>query len=1058
MIKKLSPNAWKSKCVWLIFHIKLLFLTYGLLLILAPESFAQTPDYSFSPVISPISGHHVDYILPVDLPLIKKVSFYLTGGDGGTAIIDSHEAKGGKGATVEVTFNVGTEGGNLLPGSTIRYMEGISGFDGVTNSVLWSGFAGGGGGGGSGIWYKPPGSSDFTLLAVAGGGGGGFMALSAGEPAPSTGLPGGIGQNGGNGRGTGKDGGTAGHGGGGSGTVAGGGGGAFSGGGKILSCGTTGGGGGAGGASGGLGGSDAGCTGTWASGGSGVGGGGAGFSAGGGGGGYSGGGAGLSGGGGGGGSFVAWNAVFSKITGNGTVTSGASDGKIYYKYIRNIVPIAKCRDVEIELDAEGKATLNLSLVNNGSLDPDGRINNMVLDRHDFTCADLGEQTVVLTVTDTDNAMASCTAKVQVLDKIKPQANCRNFTIQLDTRGKVSITATQVNNASADNCGIDTMFLDVYEFTCANIGTNSVVLTVVDSSGNQSTCTATVTVEDNVQPVAVCKDITIELDRKGKAAIVATDIDDGSADACGIATFEASKTSFTCADLGVKPVSLKVTDVNGNFATCDAKVTVIDPLAPVVRTQDVILVLDRNGEASVHPSMIDDGSTDNCSIVDMWLNGLTEYDCGDVGEHVVELNVEDQSGNVGTNEAVVTVQFYEPDFTNIHGATHGDTIHLVDCLPWPVENNDLVHFREMQHYGRITSHLYRAELPDNPPWSMYELWRYEYRFEDACYRSRMFTFYLALYDLAPPTFHSFPNDTIVATVADVPDVAEDVRILDVCQYVLWDTVVTIPVLARNKIDTLGFTRRWLARDPVGHESFRDQMIWLESGNRNRYGLITGRIADEDHIRDARFAGEAGTNGIPVSLFRIGESKDSLIWVDSWMTGDWQGAQGKYYFALEHPGQYRVRIDSAICLVDTLKFNQYLWSDTLLIVAGEVNDQGWIITHPCGPGDIVAPDTFPTLTQEATGSDPTVVIGGLIASSEMIEWTIYPNPTTGYIHISIQSDRPFGFRIFDGLGRLVHNGHFSQGQSIDFRTLRSGLYHVQLIDRDEILDTKKVLVLE
>src|SRR5690606_21551240 len=119
------------------------------------------------------------------------------------------------------------------------------------------------------------------------------------------------------------------------------------------------------------------------------------------------------------------------------------------------------------------------------------------------------------------------------------------------------TATQVNNASADNGGIDTMFLDVYEFTCANIGTNSVVLTVVDSSGNQSTCTATVTVEDNVQPVAVCKDITIELARKSKAAIVATDIDDGSADDCGIATFEASKTSFTCADLGVKPVSLKV---------------------------------------------------------------------------------------------------------------------------------------------------------------------------------------------------------------------------------------------------------------------------------------------------------------------------------------------------------------------------------------------------------------------------------------------------------------------------------------------------------------------
>ncbi|MBK9420376.1 MAG: hypothetical protein IPN44_04900 [Flavobacteriales bacterium] len=36
------------------------------------------------------------------------------------------------------------------------------------------------------------------------------------------------------------------------------------------------------------------------------------------------------------------------------------------------------------------------------------------------------------------------------------------------------------------------------------------LTVTDQSGNTSTCTATVTVQDNVAPVAICQPVTIQL--------------------------------------------------------------------------------------------------------------------------------------------------------------------------------------------------------------------------------------------------------------------------------------------------------------------------------------------------------------------------------------------------------------------------------------------------------------------------------------------------------------------------------------------------------------------
>src|SRR5690606_283046 len=125
-------------------------------------------------------------------------------------------------------------------------------------------------------------------------------------------------------------------------------------------------------------------------------------------------------------------------------------------------------------------------------------------------------------------------------------------------------------------------------------------------------------------------------------------------------------------------------------------------------------------------------------------------------------------------------------------------------------------------------------------------------------------------------------------------------------------------------------------------------------------------EENQILRAQFTGEAGTNGLPVSLYRIDEESDSLIWVDTWTTGDWQGAQGKYYFEMVHPGRYRVKIDTSICLVDTLKFDQYLWSESLDVLGGEVIDQGWIVHSVCMDTVSVMHDTTKTAWIDTTQS--------------------------------------------------------------------------------------------
>ena len=121
-------------------------------------------------------------------------------------------------------------------------------------------------------------------------------------------------------------------------------------------------------------------------------------------------------------------------------------------------------------------------------------------------------------------MSTCTATVTVEDNVPPVALCQNITVQLDPSGNASIVASQVNAGSSDACGIASLDVDPSTFDCSNVGGNTVTLTVTDVNGNVSTCTATVTVEDNVDPTAVCQDITVQLDASGNATIVAADVD------------------------------------------------------------------------------------------------------------------------------------------------------------------------------------------------------------------------------------------------------------------------------------------------------------------------------------------------------------------------------------------------------------------------------------------------------------------------------------------------------------------------------------------------------
>ncbi|WP_010230322.1 HYR domain-containing protein [Gillisia marina] len=143
---------------------------------------------------------------------------------------------------------------------------------------------------------------------------------------------------------------------------------------------------------------------------------------------------------------------------------------------------------------------------------------------------VGENFVEFTTTD-GTFTETCSFTITVEDKVLPEAIAQDLTIALDANGTATITAVEINNGSNDNCGIKSISVSPSSFTCADVGANTVTLTVIDNNDNISSTTSTVTVEDNIAPTAIAQDIILELDEDGNVSIQASDLDGGSTDNC-----------------------------------------------------------------------------------------------------------------------------------------------------------------------------------------------------------------------------------------------------------------------------------------------------------------------------------------------------------------------------------------------------------------------------------------------------------------------------------------------------------------------------------------------
>jgi hypothetical protein len=126
---------------------------------------------------------------------------------------------------------------------------------------------------------------------------------------------------------------------------------------------------------------------------------------------------------------------------------------------------------------------------------------------------------------------------------------------------------------------------------------------------------------NAPPVAVCQDITVYLDEYGEATIEPEDVDGGSYDddEGDEIALSIDVDTFDCDDLGENVVVLTVEDLEGETDTCEAVVTVVDEIDPVIEGCGLDVI--RPGRSREHSNSSRSGyrqvvageASDNCGI-------------------------------------------------------------------------------------------------------------------------------------------------------------------------------------------------------------------------------------------------------------------------------------------------------------------------------------------------------------------------------------------------------------------------------------------------------------
>lgn len=232
-----------------------------------------------------------------------------------------------------------------------------------------------------------------------------------------------------------------------------------------------------------------------------------------------------------------------------------------------------------------------------------------------------QTTVTLTATDGDLNQVSCSFDVIPSDIGTPTVTCLQPSITVATGGQCSFTLPDYTGGSfvsaTDNCTSSFVFTQSPVAGSLIGGSAVVTLSTIDPSGNVSSCTMTVSPEDQTAPVLFCPaNTTVALD-----ANCEFDLPDYTplvfvSDNCDSSPFSITQSpiaSTTISGEAITTISFSVTDGGNNVGTCSFTVETEDNQAPSISCPaDVTVSANSNCEFTLADYSGQVSFSDNCS--------------------------------------------------------------------------------------------------------------------------------------------------------------------------------------------------------------------------------------------------------------------------------------------------------------------------------------------------------------------------------------------------------------------------------------------------------------
>jgi hypothetical protein len=228
---------------------------------------------------------------------------------------------------------------------------------------------------------------------------------------------------------------------------------------------------------------------------------------------------------------------------------------------------------------------------------------------------VGTTPVKVVVTDAAGNKDSCTFNVVVSDTTKPVITCPgNVVVGNDPDACGAVVSFSAPVAS-DNCSVSSVVSVPPSGSFFPVGNTLITSTATDASGNQQTCTFTVTVNDTQKPTVTCPApivVTVPNGQTSAVVIFSVSLYDNCPGLLNVVT-PPSGSTFPLGSTDVKSV---VTDASGNKDSCTFQVSVvvgnstpaIDPIAPQAVNEGSNLTFpiaahDLDGDAGITLSMI-----------------------------------------------------------------------------------------------------------------------------------------------------------------------------------------------------------------------------------------------------------------------------------------------------------------------------------------------------------------------------------------------------------------------------------------------------------------------